>query len=303
MPVSITEKKAGTIQLAVAMILSGTIGYFVIESGQSPINVVFARCMVGGICLIIYCLYAKLFNESCLTAKNVGLMIVVGLSIVLNWVALFSSYKYASIGVTTTIYHVAPFIVFFVGAFLFKEGISKSRLIWLLIAFLGVVLIGDPENQNIVVGSSYLLGCGLALMAAALYAMATLFSKYINNIPPHVIALSQMLIGVIVLSPFVEFRQFSGTLWQWNCLLILGVVHSAFMYILIYASYKKLQTAIIAILSYIYPVVAVVVDYFAFDHVFSVLQVIGGVMILAAGLCGTLNLNPFTLKKIFILPK
>ncbi len=294
---NITEKQAGTVQLTIAMLLSGTIGYFVIESGQSPINVVFARCVVGSVCLIIYCLSAKLFNKSYLTAKNVGLVIVVGLSIVLNWIALFSSYKYASIGVTTTIYHVAPFIVFFGGALLFKEGISKSRLIWLLIAFLGVILIGDPENQNIAVSSSYLLGCGLALIAATLYAMATLASKYIKNIPPHVIALSQMLIGVVVLSPFAEFSQFSGTVWQWNCLLILGVVHSAFMYILIYASYKKLQTANIAIISYIYPVVAVIVDYFAFGHVFSTLQIIGGIMILAAGLCGTLNLNPFISKK------
>ncbi|WP_170116011.1 DMT family transporter [Brenneria roseae] len=295
---NITEKQYGTIQLAIAMSLSGTIGYFVIESGQSPINVVFARCVIGSLFLVIYCFYAKLFNLSYLTAKNIGLMIVVGLSIVLNWIALFSSYKYASIGVTTTIYHMAPFIVFFAGAFLFKEGVSKSRLIWLLVAFLGVVLIGDPENQTIAVGSSYLLGCGLALVAAALYAIATLASKFTKDIPPHVMALSQMLIGIVVLLPLADFQQYSGTVWQWSCLIILGVVHSAFMYILIYASYKKLQTAAIAILSYIYPVAAVIVDYFAFDHVFSALQIAGGMMILAAGLCGTLNLNPFVFKKV-----
>ncbi|MEH0876818.1 DMT family transporter [Pectobacterium cacticida] len=295
---NITEKQYGTIQLAIAMSLSGTIGYFVIESGQSPINVVFARCVIGSLFLVIYCFYAKLFNLSYLTAKNIGLMIVVGLSIVLNWIALFSSYKYASIGVTTTIYHMAPFIVFFAGAFLFKEGVSKSRLIWLLVAFLGVVLIGDPENQTIAVGSSYLLGCGLALVAAALYAIATLASKFTKDIPPHVMALSQMLIGIVVLLPLADFQQYSGTVWQWSCLIILGIVHSAFMYILIYASYKKLQTAAIAILSYIYPVAAVIVDYFAFDHVFSALQIAGGIMILAAGLCGTLNLNPFVFKKV-----
>ncbi|MFP1766530.1 DMT family transporter [Lonsdalea quercina] len=295
---NITEKQYGTIQLAIAMSLSGTIGYFVIESGQSPINVVFARCVIGSLFLVIYCFYAKLFNLSYLTAKNIGLMIVVGLSIVLNWIALFSSYKYASIGVTTTIYHMAPFIVFFAGAFLFKEGLSKSRLIWLLVAFLGVVLIGDPENQTIAVGSSYLLGCGLALVAAALYAIATLASKFTKDIPPHVMALSQMLIGIVVLLPLADLQHYSGTVWQWSCLIILGIVHSAFMYILIYASYKKLQTAAIAILSYIYPVAAVIVDYFAFDHVFSALQIAGGMMILAAGLCGTLNLNPFIFKKV-----
>lgn len=292
-----TEKQSGTIQLTIAMVLSGTIGYFVIESGQSPINVVFARCLVGSLCLVIYCLYARLFTTTYLTIRNIGLMIIVGLSVVLNWLALFSSYQYASIGVTTTLYHMAPFIVFFAGAFLFKEGVSKSRLVWLLIAFLGVVLIGAPDNQTIAVGNSYLLGCGLALVAAALYAIATLASKFINNIPPHIIALSQMLIGVALLLPLTDFSQLPDTLWRWNCLIILGIVHSAFMYILIYAAYRKLQTAAIAILSYIYPVAAVIIDYVAFDHVFSALQIAGGVMILVAGLCGTLNLNPFILKK------
>lgn len=79
---NMTDKQYGTIQLSVAMILSGTIGYFVIESGQSPINVVFARCVIGSIFLVIYCFYARLFNISYLTAKNIGLMIIVGLSIV-----------------------------------------------------------------------------------------------------------------------------------------------------------------------------------------------------------------------------
>lgn len=294
---NITDKNIGTLQLTTAMILSGTIGYFVVESGQSPINVVFARCVIGGFCLVIYCFYAKLFSKSYLSSKNIGLMLLVGLSIVLNWIALFSAYQYASIGVSTTIYHVAPFIVFFAGAFLFKEQITKLKILWLMVAFCGVVLIGDPNNQTITAGNSYLLGCGLALIAATFYAIATLASKFIQDVPPHIIALIQMLIGSVFLMPFVKFDQFTGTVWQWNSLLILGVVHSAFMYILIYAAYRRLPTAKIAILSYIYPVVAVIVDYFAFNHVFSLVQMIGGIMILVAGLCGTLNLNPLTFKR------
>jgi hypothetical protein len=44
--------------MVLAMILSGTIGYFVVESGQSPVNVVFFRCLFGAICLGVYC-FAK----------------------------------------------------------------------------------------------------------------------------------------------------------------------------------------------------------------------------------------------------
>jgi drug/metabolite transporter (DMT)-like permease len=296
--VILSEKQTGTLQLTIAMALSGTIGYFVLASGQPAVNVVFARCLIGSLCLIAYCLYAKLFRKARLDARNLVLLGIVGLAIVLNWLALFNSYQYASIGVTTTIYHVQPFIVFFAGAVLFKEGISKPRLMWLLVAFTGVVLIGDPETQQIALSGSYLSGCGLALVAAALYAVATLASKRIKDVPPHVIALFQMLIGVVVLAPFSDFSRLPTTAWQWNCLVILGVVHSAVMYILIYAAYLQLPTATIAILSYIYPVVAVIVDYVAFGHVFSALQLTGGVLILVAGLCGTLNLNLFALLRV-----
>lgn len=296
-PDNYSDKRTGTLQLTIAMVLSGTIGYFVLESGQPPVNVVFARCVFGSLFLVGYCLYAGLFRKVLVSTRNIVLLVVVGLAIVFNWLALFSAYRYASIGVTTTIYHVQPFIVFFAGALLFREPIGKARLIWLIAAFAGVVLVGDPASQHIAVSGEYLRGCGLALVAAALYAVATLASKRIQGVPPHVIALAQLLIGVIVLGPFASLGALPSTSWQWSCLVILGVVHSAIMYILLYAAYLKLPTATIAILSYTYPVVAVLVDYFAFGHVFSALQILGGVLILVAGLCGTLNLNPFALRK------
>jgi len=272
------------------MILSGTIGYFVLESGQPPVNVVFARCVVGSLCLLAYCLRTRRFAASAFGTKNLALLAVVGLAIVGNWLALFAAYRYATIGVATTIYHVQPFIVFFAGALMFGERIGAARLAWLVAAFVGVVLIAEPQAAAVTAG--YLRGCALAIAAAALYAVATLASKRIEAVPPHVIALAQMLVGVLTLAPFADFAELPATAWQWNCLLILGVVHSAFMYILIYAAYLKLPTSTIAILSYLYPLVAVLVDYLAYGHVLAPLQMLGGALILCAGLAGTLDFNP-----------
>ena len=39
--------KSGILDMTVAMVLSGTIGWFVLQSGQSPANVVFLRCLIG----------------------------------------------------------------------------------------------------------------------------------------------------------------------------------------------------------------------------------------------------------------
>ncbi|EHU2365050.1 EamA/RhaT family transporter, partial [Acinetobacter baumannii] len=49
------KRKVGTLEMVVAMLLSGSIGLFVIKSGQSPVNIVFFRCLISALCLIPIC--------------------------------------------------------------------------------------------------------------------------------------------------------------------------------------------------------------------------------------------------------
>ena len=50
-----TLQQRGSLQMAAAMAISGTVGLFVFESGQSPYNVVFFRCLFGALSLAAYC--------------------------------------------------------------------------------------------------------------------------------------------------------------------------------------------------------------------------------------------------------
>lgn len=288
------NQSLGVIQLSSAMLISGIIGLFVVESGQSAINAVFFRCLIGGGALLAYILYKKILKSSYLNKKNVICLLVIGCSIVINWVALFKSYTHISIGLATTIYHIQPFLVFFGGALFLRESLSKHRLVYVCIAFAGVLLIVNPGRKS--QDSNYLVGCGLALFAAFFYAVATIATKKMDKIPPHIVALSQMAIGVIVLLPLADFEALPGTALQWSGVLTLGVVHSAIMYIMIYSAYQKLPTSKIAVLSYLYPLMAVAVDYLYFGMALSYLQVLGGIMVIFSGLMGTLNANPFAKK-------
>jgi drug/metabolite transporter (DMT)-like permease len=49
-------------------------------------------------------------------------------------------------------------------------------------------------------------------------------------------------------------------------LLTLGIVHTGIMYQLLYSAIQKLPTPITGSLSFIYPVVAIVVDNLVFGH-------------------------------------
>jgi drug/metabolite transporter (DMT)-like permease len=46
----------------------------------------------------------------------------------------------------------------------------------------------------------------------------------------------------------------------------LGIVHTGLMYVLLYGAIQKLPTALTGALSFIYPIAAIFVDWFAFGH-------------------------------------
>lgn len=273
-------------EYALAMSISGTIGAFVIESGQTAVNTVFARCLIGGLFLGGYVVLKRSFSEIKIKKKNIWLLPVVASSIVINWICLFSSYRYASISMVTIIYHLQPVMVFIGGYFLFGEALSKARLAALLLAAVGTALIVLPSGQNVAAyDRTTLVGYGLAITAAIFYTIATLAGKRLVGVPAPVTAFSQLLLGTVVLSPFVDYSHLPQSRIQWGCLLTLGIVHSAFMYILIYSSYKKLQTSQIAVLGYLYPLVALLVDISYFGRTIDIRQIFGCILIASSGLC------------------
>ncbi|WP_323989433.1 DMT family transporter [Nguyenibacter sp. L1] len=284
-----SSQGAALAEYALAMSISGTIGAFAIESGQTAINTVFARCLIGGIFLGGYVFLNRSFSELNLQKKNIWLLPVVASSIVVNWICLFSSYRYASIGMVTIIYHLQPVMVFIGGYFLFGESLSKTRLFALLLAAVGTVLIVLPGGQGVATyDRATLIGYGLAATAAIFYTIATLAGKKLVGVPAPITALCQLALGTVVLSPFVDYSHLPQNRMQWGCLLTLGIVHSAFMYILIYNSYKKLQTSQISVLGYLYPLVALLVDISYFGRTIDIRQIFGCILIAGSGLCASI---------------
>lgn len=286
------NKIGGRLELIMAMILSGTIGLFVMESGQPSYNVVFFRCLFGAICLITYCQFRGYLNLKSIDKRSMGLILAGGVCIVANWALLFESFTHASISMSTVAYHTQPLMVVLFATFFLKEKLASYKLFWIGLAFAGVVLIVNPSESATNQGN-IVLGVGLALAAAFLYAIATIITKQLKNIKPHLIATIQITLGVFLLLPFVDFSVVPvvGDHWYW--LFGLGLIHTCVMYILLYSSFQKISTSSMAVLFYIYPVVAILVDYVAYDQHLSVMQLVGVFMILVAGLANNLNINVF----------
>ncbi|MEU5220096.1 DMT family transporter [Streptomyces sp. NPDC020807] len=272
----------GAVELSLAMVLSGTLGVFVVESGASPFEVVFYRCLFGALALGAYSLARGFFTGHGFTARTFGLALLGGVFIVFNWVFLFEAYAATSISLATVVYHTQPFFLVLLGALFMGERIGRGRLAWLGTAFLGLVLVSGVRPGD----TGSLAGLGYALAAAVLYALATFVTKRITGVRPHLIALVQVTAGLPLLLPFADLGAVNG---GWGWLAGLGVIHTGLMYVLMYAAYAKLPTAKIAVLAFTYPAVAMGVDWAVYGHHIGLVQALGVPLIVLASLKVTLG--------------
>lgn len=244
--------------MVLAMTLSGTIGLLVVESGLPALWVVWLRCLLGGLGLAVWVLWSRQWLLP--TVRECWWLGVGGLALVCNWVGLFSAYRYSSIAVATVVYHVQPFLLLVLAALFQGEELPLRRLPWLGVALVGVVLSSGMDAGQ--AGNAAWPGVVLALCAATLYAVATLATQRLRRLAPAQIAMLQMALGALVLA--VPVAVWGGvavlSLRAWGAVLVLGLVHTACMYTLMYAAFQRLPAQAIAGLSFIYPVVALLVD-------------------------------------------
>ncbi|CAH2394489.1 DMT family transporter [Mesorhizobium ventifaucium] len=279
----------GTVEMTAAMVILGTIGWFVVMSGEPIMDVVFWRCAFGAITLLIICAALGLLRGR-LSLRIVAISALGGAAIVVNWLLLFSSFSRASISIATAVYNTQPFMLVGFGSLFFSERLTLTKLAWLGIAFAGLLLIvqgspdagsdAGPNTGNF--GTDYFIGIAMALGAAFFWAVAAIVTKKLKGTPPHLIALIQVCVGVVILAPFANLSHLPADVWNWSMLATLGVVHTGLMYILMYGAIQKLPTYLQGSLSFIYPVVAILVDVVAFGHRLHPAQIVGGAAILVA---------------------
>jgi drug/metabolite transporter (DMT)-like permease len=274
--------RRGSFEMTAAMLISGTIGWFVLVSGQPVLDVVFWRCVFGATTLLVICAVLGFLRPGILTRTTFILAVLSGVAIVGNWVLLFASYSRASIAIGTAVYNVQPFMLVGLAALFLGEKITVQKIFWLGVSFLGMLAIVSAHGEQGAGGNEYLLGIGLALGAALLYAFAALIIKRLTGTPPHLIALIQVSTGVLLLAPWANMSALPQESGAWASLLTLGVVHTGVMYVLLYGAIQKLPTALTGALSFIYPIAAIFVDWFAFGHRLELLQWLGVIAILLA---------------------
>ncbi|QCI65333.1 DMT family transporter [Phreatobacter stygius] len=267
--------------LALAMAITGTVGAFATEAGLDPVTTVFWRCVFATAFLATWCILARSLPDPTLAASGLIRATLGGVCMVLSWTAFFAAFAMTSIATATIVYHVQPFFVVLLGIVFLGERVTLDQVVWMIGAFVGLVLASGLVASSTAVGASWALGIATALGGAMLYAIATILAKGLDGQRPDITTLCQTAAGIVMLAPFADFvRPVSPASWGW--LIGIGTLHTGIAYMLMYRAYPQLTTPVIGVLTFIYPLVAIIIDWTIYGHPLGWMQAVGMALIALA---------------------
>ena len=268
--------------LIASMVIFGTLGPFVRNIPVSSGELALYRAILAALLIAVYLGITKQKIPFGKIRKEVPLLLFSGMAMGINWILLFEAYKYTTVSVATLSYYFAPVIVTVVCPFLFQEKVTFKQILCFLASTVGLVLItGIGQLSG---GGKDAIGILFGLGAACFYATVILLNKFIKNVEGIHRTFLQFLSAILILSPYVA-RTGGVTLGSmkivgWINLLIVGLVHTGVTYCMYFSSLKELPGQKAAILSYIDPLVAVVISVTVLGETMTLPQILGGLLIL-----------------------
>lgn len=279
------------LMLITAMAIFGTIGLFVRKVDVSSGELALYRAVLAAGIIGVYLLVTKQRIPLRRLGRELALLLISGAAMGFNWILLFEAYKYTTVAISTLSYYFAPVIVTVVCPFLFREKMTIKQILCFIMSTAGLTLvIGITDLGS---GGNDAVGVAFGLGAALLYATVILLNKFIRGIAGIQRTLLQFLAAILILVPYVLFT--SGIhicaldTTGWICLLIVGLVHTGITYCLYFSSLKELTGQEAAILSYIDPLVAVIIGVLVLREPLTWQQVAGGILILGFTLWNELD--------------
>ncbi len=279
------EKHGALRALIASMVIFGTVGIFRRWIPLPSATVAAARGLVGAALLLALLAVRKQKLSAAAIRKNLALLLISGAAMGVNWIALFEAYRYTTVAAATLCYYMAPILVILLSPLVLREKLTVRQCLCALAALLGMFFVSGVLDSG---GLGGLRGALLALLAAALYASVVLMNKRMRPIPAIDRVAVQLLTAGIVLLPyaFLSGGGSQGTpgIRTFLLLAVVCVVHTGLAYALYFSSMEHLPAHTLAILSYIDPVVAVLLSALLLHEPLTPLTVLGAVLILGAAI-------------------
>jgi len=274
------KKTSSLFKYIAAVLIYGTIGVLLSFVNASSEFVVLCRGFIGALTIIIVFAIKRRRIDTYAIHKNFYRLIISGIALGLNWVALFAGYRY-SVSVASLCNYIAPIVVVALAPFFFKEKITVKQGIFIFLAVVGVLFLSGIFEA----GNTNLSAAIYGLLAAIGFVVLVICNRKMREIEPLERTLIQLIGSAATVLPFVFILDGfpkSITPIEILILIILGVVHTGLAYILYFDSVAHVSAIEVAIYGYLEPVMGVATSIIFLGERLSAFGIIGAVLIIFA---------------------
>jgi len=275
MPSSFPLKSAGLIALAMTIIVGGdAAAKLLVADGMSPFFAAWARFALG---VVLILPFSGLRAHELKDLLNWRVILRAAL-IVGGITSILTALKTDPMANVFGAFFVGPIVSYFLAALLLGERITWMRTGLLAVCFIGVFLVVKP-------GFGMTTGIAIALMAGAFHGSYLVATRWLaNSYRPRFLVISQLIIGAVILLPFVLSAPMppleNGFIW----LISISALGSALGNLLIVRVNRTTPASAVAPMIYSQLLAATVIGFLVFNDWPDGLSLIGLVVILVSGL-------------------
>lgn len=276
------KKLSPRAQLILSMLIFGTIGLFRRAIPYPSSVVALVRSVIGLVFLLLVRAIRREPIDRAAVKRNLPKLLLLGAMLGTNWIFLFEAYNYTSVAAATMCYYMAPVFIILLSVPVFGEKITPRKGICAAVAVFGMVLVSDVLTTGLHGAKGLVFG----LIAAVLYAVIVIINRTLKDISAEDRTIMQFAASSLVMLPYVLLTEnlaaLEATPRVLVLLLIVGVVHTGIAYVLYFGSIAHVPAQTAALLSYIDPIVAVLLSLTVLREPMSPTALFGAVLVIGA---------------------
>lgn len=269
-------------------IIWGTNFIFMRQASEwiSPVQIVFLRVLCGFVPIAVMAWMQKAVRREHLKYTGHFLVMALLATVIYYW-AFASGTSLLLSGVSGVLSGAIPLFSFIVAAiFLRQEKITVMRLCGLMLGFAGVILIAKPwqvSGESIsLAGVGYMILGSLSVGISFVYAKKFLADK---QIAPLALTTYQIGIALLILACITPFTGITAiaqdSTASLGLIIGLGLLGTGVAYLTYYYLILNLGAVVASSVTYIPPVVALIVGFLAANEQLGVTEILSMVLIMS----------------------
>ncbi|MDD2578887.1 MAG: DMT family transporter [Eubacteriales bacterium] len=273
-----------------SMLLFGLNGIVASRIALSSYEIVWLRTLFGSLFLIGVFFLGRRTMAFRHHRKSFIYLILSGVSMGISWMLLYEAYQLIGVSIASLLYYCGPVIVMILSPILFRERLTRNRVISFLVVLAGVYLINGQMPQTQQAGRGILF----ALLSALMYSGMVIFNKKAHGITGLENASFQLLVSFLTVTVFIAFRHgltIPADSVNWPAILTLGLVNTGVGCYLYFSSIGHLPAQTVAIFSYLELLSAVLFSVLLLREVLHPLQIAGALIMIGGAVFAQISVN------------